>query len=173
MSQLSAVVRDAMSTAPTANEAASRIHEIAARTIRELDPALALQSTGYFNHSWAPDFVAKWRNGDEREREIFLRFDIATAAFADELKLLGRADRMFVGLDDSTADGVETPAESDTLVAAGDALEVLARGTDAHPTLRPATSALVRGGRGVIKPADCRRARNLISHARRADTARR
>jgi hypothetical protein len=52
-----------------------------------------VRSTGYFNHSWAPDLVISSR--DRAERGVFLRFNVRDATFADDLRYLSEGDQFF------------------------------------------------------------------------------
>src|SRR4051794_16416173 len=73
-----------------------RVHEILAARLDALTPGSRIRTTGYFNHSWSPDFVVS--TGDQAERGVFLRFDVRDDAFADDITYLADRQPMFLDL---------------------------------------------------------------------------
>src|SRR5690242_5462330 len=83
---------------PNARDSIDAVHRVMTSGLRELDPQAEIRETGYFNHSWAPDFVVRWPEGNE-ERHVFLRFSVFHPEFRFELEHLGESPAVFIGLD--------------------------------------------------------------------------
>jgi hypothetical protein len=158
-------LRDALST-PNPHESQARVHDIVARRIDELTPASRVRSTGYFNHSWAPDLLVV--TGDEPERGVFLRFGVRDASFADDLEHLSNDGPIFLDLSAANPSGPapavndEEAAGFDLVAALGDREDGAVLVTDApaierfdahierERDVRTATQQVVVGGRGLI-----------------------
>ena len=117
---------------PRASE--EELHRVVTNGIRDLDPQAELRRTGYFNHSWAPDFVMTW-NGTGRQRFLFLRFDVAHEAFDRELDALANTSPVFLGLLGGSADGQRGATAASTLGRASET-ETLVTETRAVDRLR-------------------------------------
>jgi hypothetical protein len=108
---------------PNPHASQDRVHEIVARRLDELTPESRVRTTGYFNHSWAPDMIVT--SGDEPERPVFLRFDVRDLSFADDLEHLSAAEPLFVDLSAANPDAV--PPQVDPDEPGFDLVEALAR----------------------------------------------
>jgi hypothetical protein len=156
---VAATVRDALAERNPLRSI-ERVHTAIAHGLEELDPAVNLKRTGYFNHSWAPDFVMSWP-GAEASRHIFLRFGVRDPVVLNEVELLRDGAPVFVGLprdDEPTEEptAVEpTPSlrEARALVAETDAIGELGQAAADVREVRTATRAVVRGGVGILDTA--------------------
>jgi hypothetical protein len=152
-------VRDALDI-KSPRDSVDAVHRIVANGLRELDPHAELRRTGYFNHSWAPDFVMRWDAGSA-ERHIYLRFDVLHEAFKHELDALAQEGPIFLGLVADAGDGEASRAvlpaavpapikERQPLVTETTAVDRLHTGIERRKDARTATRAVVRGGRGHV-----------------------
>jgi hypothetical protein len=139
------------------------VHKIVINGLRELDPKIRPRQTGYFNHSWAPDFVVTWEKEAARERQLFLRFDVANGDFAREITLLGLDAPIFLGMSPEAPQEVspaatkqvaekiaDTARELQTLVTDATAVSVFANEVAERKDAQTATRSVVRGGQGVV-----------------------
>ncbi|WP_424184938.1 hypothetical protein ACOBQX_24055 [Actinokineospora sp. G85] len=61
-----------------------------AKELEELDAAVDIHTTSYFNHSYVPDLVVKWQdNGRTEERSVYLRYTMEAAALGGDIPALG------------------------------------------------------------------------------------
>jgi hypothetical protein len=154
-----ATVRDALGERD-ARRSIERVHTAIAKGLEELDPSVELNRTGYFNHSWAPDFVMSWP-GAEAPRHIFLRFGVRDPVVLREIQLLRDGAPVFVGLPGEDQDGEPAEPEMDgtakpslrearALVAETEAIGELGQAATEMRDVRTATRAVVRGGVGIL-----------------------
>ncbi len=164
MAEFTTALRDAL-LRPNARESAEAVHTTVIKQLRTLDPQIHPRTTGYYNHTIAPDIVLTWRDGTHRN--VFLRFALDPSDFDQELRY-ARDDSSPVFLDiaqpELALDGRREPieldeAEREQLAALGDrdamltqheALDTLGSGLGTNPSARSATQQVVRGGRGLI-----------------------
>lgn len=155
-------LRDALRL-PNPQRSADAVHQVVINGLKELDPKIRPRQTGYFNHSWAPDFVVEWEKEAARERQLFLRFDVANTDFAREVMLLGLDAPIFLGMSPDDADEVVPPTieevvdgianaarESQTLVTDATAVDVFTNEIAVRRDAHTATRAIVRGGKGLV-----------------------
>src|SRR6202042_913538 len=83
MPEFSAALRDAL-LIDDVETSEDTVRQVVINQIRELDPQAMPRATGYFNHSWVPDLMIRWR--DETDRSVFLRFDVARPGFLEDLR---------------------------------------------------------------------------------------
>jgi hypothetical protein len=162
-------IRDALAE-KNQRQSISRVHELVANSVKEFDPRAEVATTGYFNHSWAPDLVISWphdRPASSPERPLFLRFDVRHPAFARELELFAESRPIFLDLQTATGDGVTEGAKGDkrgdqtltetaegrALVAESSAVSRVDQELERNRDVRTATRELVRGGRGFFDEA--------------------
>jgi hypothetical protein len=138
-----------------------RVHEILASRLDALTPGARIRTTGYFNHSWSPDFVVA--TGDQAERGVFLRFDVRDEAFADDITYLGDRQPMFLDLHAANPEvdadvvraapaAVHAPGDDQRAVLVTDvpAIATFSESVDADRDVGTATAQVVVGGKGVI-----------------------
>jgi hypothetical protein len=147
-------------------EAEARVHKVMVDQIEMLSPDAVVRSTGYFNHSFVPDFIIEWRKSKEvgrKDRSIYLRHSLLSSEAAGDLAEVSKsvASPMFVSIapDDNVAVAERfknrVKKKSQTLVTTAPALSTLADQPDAtNPLLGVVQANLLRGGKGIVdKPA--------------------
>ncbi len=154
-----AEIREALAL-PRTVESAQAVKQVVARSIRAVDSGVAVETTDYFNHSFAPDFVLTWQRASAREeRYVFLRFNTEPGWIADELSRLENRHPVIYGLAAMNVNGTakalaKRSLEAETLVTDPEAVDKLA-------AVPPSgigsfvSRTLIRGGRGLV---DCERA---------------
>src|SRR5690242_1488427 len=106
-----AEIQEALSIAKTADSAAA-VKRAVARSLTAVDPGLTVETTDYFNHSFAPDMVLKWERPAARdERFVFLRFNDDPEWITEELPRLAKRHPLVYGLTETVeSDHTETLA---------------------------------------------------------------
>lgn len=134
--------------------------------LKRLDPTLKIKKTDYFNHSYAPDLVATWREaGREQERRIFIRGSLSSVVAAEDVESLADQEPLLIGLGDEKKKVLadlrkQLPASTRTLateVSATSRIPTLTRDEQRDTQLSGLVRAnIVRGGRGLLndKAAD-------------------
>lgn len=134
--------------------------------LKRLDPTLKIKKTDYFNHSYAPDLVAVWREaGREQERRIFIRGSLSSVVAAEDVESLADQEPLLIGLGDDKKKVLadlrkQLPASTRTLateVSATSRIPTLMRDEQRDTQLSGLVRAnIVRGGRGLLsdKAAD-------------------
>src|SRR5262245_12067356 len=83
-----AEIREALAIDGT-TESATAVKRAVARSLSAVDPGVTIETTDYFNHSFAPDLVLRWeRPGQHEERFVFLRFNDEPEWITEELPRL-------------------------------------------------------------------------------------
>ncbi len=152
----------------SADDSPSSIKALVRRGLLALGTIDFVDSTDYFNHSFAPDFVLGWRDrdGSARERFLYLRVDEQPLYIAQDVERLASRQAIFLSLTGlhGVGDAVgRQPLESDTLVV--DAAGLGTFKADQEPGLSTgdiAARSFVRGGRGVVDVALGERIRDDI-----------
>lgn len=152
--------------APDARAAGERVHKVVAAELRSLDRTAKTEVTGYFNHSYVPDFVMTWGTGRRAEqRPIFLRHSLRSSRAAGDFKNFDRSDvsAFYLSLapeePDVEAELVRAQADehrqSRVLVTTVPALTDLATPRDKpDPVLGLVRSSVVRSAKGAIVGSD-------------------
>jgi hypothetical protein len=163
-------LRDALQD-PHADTSQQRVHSIVAGRLQELTNRTTVRTTGYFNHSWAPDFVLS--SGDQPERGVFLRFGVRDATFADDLNYLASDGPMFLDLEAANPNRPErlvvepdepgiaarpfdlvtaltTYRERTVLVTEAPAIDGFESRIAAHRDVKTATQQVILGGHGWV-----------------------
>ncbi|MGW5037166.1 hypothetical protein ACWEQK_03370 [Streptomyces parvulus] len=145
------------------------MHEISA-----LDPAVKIENTGYFNHTFVPDLVMTWGEGSRKqERDVFLRFSLRAAAVGRDVQALAQGSPVLLALKGSDT-GEEIATVQQEIAEAGEVLvtdvpaldeirssEVVAthrepdgvselHPRDGSPLLNLVRTSVMRGGRGLL-----------------------
>lgn len=128
--------------------------------LKRLDPTLKIRKTDYFNHSYAPDLVAVWREaGKEQERRIFIRGSLSSVVAAEDVESLADQEPLLIGLGDEKKKVLadlrkQLPASTRTLateVSATSRIPTLTRDQQRDTQLSGLVRAnIVRGGRGLL-----------------------
>lgn len=141
---------------PHGDDAASQVHDLVAKALRQLDATAEIRATDYFAHTFVPDLVMRWGSGTaRRERHVHLRFSVVTRPFAQDLDIHGDESPVFVGMTDLVSlDDPEWrechPSIDGTLITQSQAIGELRDGTVQEARTRRATGAVVRGGHGLL-----------------------
>jgi hypothetical protein len=149
---------------PSPKASQHRVHDLIARELDSLSRDTSVKTTGYFNHSWAPDLVLSPSEG-EAERQVFLRFDVKHPSFADDLRYLAEKRPFFLDLlaanpsegrveDDEPdlilRDVLAEYAADDILVSEVPAVEAFGSGVKVDRGAKEATRSVVVGGKGFV-----------------------
>lgn len=142
-----------------------------AREIEAIDSGVAIKATEYFTHTFIPDFVLTWdRDGEEVQRDVYLRHNIANPAIADDLEVLHDGGPLFLGLRTSTSLPEETAeqleAYDDCLVSEASALEHFIPRESPTVISQIVNESLVRGAHGLLAEKE---ARNIAQSATRME----
>ena len=141
-------------------ESQQRIQEAVARRIDELSPGAAIKRTGYFNHSWVPDLVVKWREGEDRP--VYLRLDVRDPSFDEDLGYLAEERPFFLDLIDGHSAAPDSERDFDlskalaqkgrdsVLVSEVTAVDHLESKVEKDAEAKKATREVVVGGRGLL-----------------------
>ncbi|MEV0120664.1 hypothetical protein AB0I16_03765 [Streptomyces sp. NPDC050703] len=142
--------------------------------ISALDPAVKIENTGYFNHTFVPDLVMTWGEGSRKqERDVFLRFSLRAANVGRDVQALAQGSPVLLALKGSdVAEEIATVRQEieeagEVLVTDVPALDEI-RSTGAEPTpgemddvsdlhhrrgsplLNLVRTSVMRGGRGLL-----------------------
>ncbi|MGN6253713.1 MAG: hypothetical protein ACTHO8_01855 [Solirubrobacterales bacterium] len=167
------------------DESQQRIQEAVARRLDELSPGAAIKRTGYFNHSWVPDLVVKWREG--ADRPVYLRLDVKDPSFDEDLGYLAEERPFFLDLVDGapeTSNGhqdfdlgqaLAKGGREQVLVSEVTAVDRLESTIEQEVEAKKATRQVVVGGRGLLDGSAADRIMRSWSQAtaaaEKADTA--
>ena len=142
-------------------ESVERIKDLVAASLRTADPAIELHRTTHFNHSFTPDFVARWTSsGDRQDRRIFLRPTQVAEELREDVELVGGDDAMFVALDAWFPDQAQPLLRLDTAARGREAFVTRIEAVDAvvasrseRPGIGILAAAIVRHGHGLLEAA--------------------
>lgn len=136
---------------PSPVESSFRVKNAVAQELEALDPSSHPKATGYFLHTFAPDFILTWP--DKTERPVYLRTTYDMEVVAEDLLLIDAAGAMIVGLSAPTAEPkslAASVAEKDALFTEPAAIEGLIKAKKNLATAGMVSNALAQGGRGVL-----------------------
>jgi len=149
------------------------IEQIKAAAIREfeaLDRRARIHSTEYFNHSYAPDIVLTWSDGSVRERYVYLRSTRFTESLSEDVDRLGDQHPIMLGLVDIPREVNHARSHlhdvaqgQNTLVTDATALASIEDAKRLRPSAGLLSSALMRGGRGLVGDDEARRVTTTVS----------
>jgi hypothetical protein len=163
-----AAISEALAIEST-TESASAVKRAVAHSIRAVDPAVSIETTEYFNHSFAPDLVLKWEKAPRRdERFVFLRFNEEPEWITEELPRLADRHPLVYGLSPTREDPdvevlAERSRETETLVTDPRGVDQLGSGSSAGIDSF-VSRTIVRGGRGLVdKPRAEHATREIVA----------
>jgi hypothetical protein len=128
-----------------------------AAELQELDPTMTVETTQYFNHSFAPDFVVAWPSVPSLpKRFVYLKISSQLDYLLEDVELVSDQHPIVFGLSPTPTGAVslirqmrETTQRTNTLVTDAYGLEELIdRKENAFVNLT--SSAVAQAGRGVI-----------------------
>ena len=139
MSELSSAISDALDTRDMV-PAFTSVKQLVCNELNRVDPKVEIRRTDYFNHSFVPDIILKWKDGVERE--VFLRF-IDPALLAEDLDRIGIEGPIVFDIGDHSRTGtshsnIESPGK-----ILGRFENVMMTDTEATSEIRPERSANV------------------------------
>lgn len=125
--------------------------------LRQTDPAVTVQRTSYFNHSFAPDLVLMWPR-DNIDRYVYLRTNNDPTWLKDDIENIGARHPLMMTLSAGQQDGpmqevASSAKRENTLITEPGTLEALTQAKRDRPVAGLLGSALLQGGRGVISEA--------------------
>ena len=136
---------------PSPSESVFRVKNAVSKELEALDSTATILRTEYFNHTFAPDFVLRWR--DSSERKVFLRSTYNLDTVAEDIRLIDSDNPLVFGLTPtSEAPTSLTSAIDDKRAMFTDPAaveEVIDLKTDV-PVARMLGNALAQGGRGLL-----------------------
>lgn len=146
---------------PDPNSSVRRTKELVGRELLDVDPRIDIKNTEYFNHTFSPDFVLSWpESGATRKRFVYLRLPGNPKYFAEEVQEVVSLHPIIFGLegddrlDESIASVQDLSYEFDTLVTDVHGVDRLAQNRQERSIANLVSSALLRGGRGVINSSE-------------------
>lgn len=141
---------------PGWDASAAAVKTTVRNALRELDRTAEVQDTGFFNHSFVPDFVLSWPTLGDRKRDVFLRMDSSSEFIRGDLRFLGRDRPILMGLANMEEEHTSEPelsseiAETTTLLVDPLAIEEIAVRSPTADFGQVIPSALLKGGRGWV-----------------------
>ena len=127
------------------------------------DEKLRIESTEYFNHSYAPDLVLRWNEDEEDQgRKVYLRTNADVGYLLEDVGIICGTHPILMplqALGKSTDRGgplAEESANTGTLVADPSAIQAFAEERKGYPVIGLLSRAVLQGGRGLV---DAERAR--------------
>ncbi|MDR8409769.1 hypothetical protein MTP10_13590 [Nonomuraea sp. 3-1Str] len=152
MDEFSSIVANLASNEPLQNMAS--IKNAVIERIKETDAGVAIESTEYFNHTFAPDLVLRWPT-DRSTRHVYLRTSTNLNYLREDIAVVSGVGPIFMPLlplvpGNGGEDLDREASESNTLVA--DPPTVVAFGSASRErSIRNLVSrAVLQGGRGYV-----------------------
>ncbi|SEO01244.1 hypothetical protein [Actinacidiphila rubida] len=152
MSEYSVAISNLMGDNPARNVESIKRAVIA--NFRSSDEAVRIESTEYFNHTYAPDLVLRW-DGSEEERQVFLRTNTNPQYLREDVEVISERQPILMPLaplrDRTHAFELEREsANARTLVADPDSLTTLSADRRDRPVVGLLSRAVLQGGKGVV-----------------------
>ncbi|MGW0206135.1 hypothetical protein ACWDZ8_10045 [Streptomyces sp. NPDC003233] len=151
-----AALRDALYD-PNPESSVRRTKDLVIRELQDVDPRLDIKNTEYFNHTFSPDLVLSWPGATKRlKRYVFLRLPDSPSYFAEDVETVSELHPIIYGLDGGTDLSASLNAvsrfsrENNVLVTDVHGIDRLARNRKTRNIANLVSSALIRGGRGVM-----------------------
>ncbi|MFE9429674.1 hypothetical protein [Streptomyces sp. NPDC006640] len=155
---------------PNPNSSARRTKELVIRELQDVDPRVEIKNTEYFNHTFSPDLVLTWPGpSKQKKRYVFLRLPDSPEYFAEDVEIVSELSPIVYGLDG----GSDLPAslravssfsqENNVLITDVHGMDRLARNRKNHNIANLVSTALIRGGRGVMDSAGAESISSTVS----------
>lgn len=131
------------------------VKQVIINQIRSLDSQVEIQSTDFFNHTFAPDFILTWRR-DATSRQLYIRTDASDLDAAEDLKYVEAKSPVVFSLEpaDLTMERAQSrPAssrQSEILVTDTLGLSEITDRKAESRVLEIASPSLLQGGRGLL-----------------------
>ena len=131
--------------------------------LRASDEKLRIESTDYFNHSYAPDLVLRWSSDEgDQGRKVYLRTNADVDYLLEDVGIICRTHPILMPLKalgqfaDRNGPLAEKSANTGTLVADPSAIQAFTEERKGYPVISLLSRAVLQGGRGLV---DAERAR--------------
>jgi hypothetical protein len=125
--------------------------------LRASDDKLYVESTDYFNHSYAPDLVLRWNaDGEGQGRKVYLRTNTEPDYLLEDVRIICRTHpilmplKALVKITDRNSALEEQSATTGTLVADPSAFQAFTEGSKGSPVIGLLSRAVLQGGRGLV-----------------------
>jgi hypothetical protein len=140
-----------------ASDAISGVKQAVGEYFRSTDPAVFVERTDYFNHSFAPDLVLRWPR-EQAIRYVYLRTNSNPDWLLEDISHIGDREPVVMTLTDTDnvmpLEQVSTSAQQhNTMVTEPGMLESLSAARRKIAAAGLLGSALLQGGRGVVGEA--------------------
>ncbi|MEU8437295.1 hypothetical protein AB0F18_31240 [Streptomyces sp. NPDC029216] len=135
----------------------ARVKEIVGHQLRRMDPRAEVITTGFFNHTYAPDMVIRWPQAARTtDRYVYLRTTANPAELREDITRLQTKDRPLI----LSLGELEATQATDALQPTASEHQALLLDTPAFGELTPAhdtpsvprliSSSIIEGGRGAM-----------------------
>lgn len=148
---------DAALSISSTQESIGSIKAVVAREIKATDSSVQIRDTGYFNHSYMPDFVLEWPDDAAAgQRFMYLKFGGDVDYFVRDVALVEDREPIVFSIGRHRNAGdihVRLAAEAgtaNTLLTDADGLATMIERRDRSPDIRIISTALTQDGRGVL-----------------------
>ncbi|MFF5663693.1 hypothetical protein ACFY7F_12830 [Streptomyces griseofuscus] len=158
MNDFTVVISDLVEDDPARN--VESIKNAVISNIRASDAAVEIESTDYFNHTYAPDLVLRWDKGKE-ERQVYLRTSGNPQYLREDVAVVSERKPILMPLaplrdPDQVVELEIESARSSTLVADPASLYAFSAERHERPVLGLLSRAVLQGGRGLVDEARAR-----------------
>lgn len=136
------------------HQAGAAVKRVVEKSLRKVDRRISVESTDYFNHSYAPDLVVSWPHLPARpERHVYLRFNERPGWIAQDLPLIAKQHPVVYGLtapqwNNDSDELAQRSAAAETLVTDPAGVDELASQDAGLEAL--VGQAVIRGGQGIV-----------------------
>lgn len=141
------------------DESIFAVKHIIAKALSQLDRSANIKDTGYFNHSFVPDFILKWPSG-ERTRDVFLRIDSSPGFLNADIHAFGERGPMLFSLGgfdvippQPDGEGLQATldvGQTNAMLIEPSAIEELGSINEQASFGQVLPAAILRGGRGLV-----------------------
>jgi hypothetical protein len=143
---------------PNWDESITAVKRVVANALHRIDPSTSIKDTGYFNHSFVPDFLLTWPRDADWSRDVFLRLDSSNAFLSGDLQYLGGDRPVVLGLtgleqspDDDSSDAFQVAArDSQVMLTEPGAVDQFVEISPSVEFGQVLPVAVMKGGRGLV-----------------------
>ncbi len=158
MSEYSVAISNLMGDDPAQNVESIKSAVIA--NLRSSDEAVRIESTDFFNHTYAPDLVLRW-DGSKEERQVFLRTSTNPQYLREDIEVISERKPILMPLaplrDQRHAEELgRESANARTLVADPESLHTFSADRRERPVLGLLSRAVLQGGKGLVDQSRAR-----------------
>ncbi|MDQ0683663.1 hypothetical protein QFZ56_002626 [Streptomyces achromogenes] len=152
MSEYSVAISNLVGDDPARNVESIKSAVIA--NLRSSDEAMRVESTEYFNHTYAPDLVLRWV-GSKEERQVFLRTNTNPQYLREDIAVISERQPILMPLaplrdQGHTEELGRESANARTLVTDPDSLQTFSADRQDRPVLGLLSRAVLQGGKGLV-----------------------